>query len=272
MKTITKFAAVAVLGISSISTGQAETSITAADLLKQIDEERPLRISEATITGDLDFTRLKRKTRGGSYGGRVGQVKEFFTKLRAPLVLEDCVIEGGIITFREERKHLLLKENFVAFDAPVTLRRCHVHGQVDFERLTFYSHVIIEDCIFDQEVRLEKVRFSKPPTIRRNEFKKGLIDRETNLKEKPEAERQVARKKEKPMENPRIPVVLKNPSRRSVAIQFGKEKWTLSPRGSSTLQAVSGTKVYLTKNGKKLRVLFTVTPGVAGETFDVTRL
>ncbi|MGK0184912.1 MAG: hypothetical protein ACI9R3_000686 [Verrucomicrobiales bacterium] len=271
MNIFTKLAAVAIVGYFIVGTIQAET-ITAADLLQRIDGEKPVRIASATITGDLDFTRLKRKTRGGSYGGRVGQVKEFFTKLKAPLLLEDCVIEGGIITFREERKRLLLKEYFVAFDAPLTLRRCQVRGAVDFERLTFYGNVVIEDCVFDEKVRFEKVHFSKPPTILRNGFKKGLIDRETNLKEKPKTERRVAAKKEQPAAAFDIPVVLKNPSRRAVAIQFGKEKWTLSPKGTSTLQAASGTKIFLIKKGKKDRVLLTVTPEIAGETFDVTRL
>ena len=49
----------------------------------------PIELKGKTIVGDLDFTRLQKKYRGGSYGVRRGVVKEFFTKLRAPLVLRN---------------------------------------------------------------------------------------------------------------------------------------------------------------------------------------
>jgi len=42
--------------------------------------------------------------------------------------------------------------------------------------------------------------------------------------------------------------------------------------GTSTLQAAPGTKIYLTKKGKRDRVLLTLTPEIAGKKFDVTRL
>jgi hypothetical protein len=73
--------------------------LSATDLLKRIDQEKPIKLTNTTINGNLDFTQLERKTRGGSYGGRVGRVKEFFTKLRAPLMLEHCTINGDLITY-----------------------------------------------------------------------------------------------------------------------------------------------------------------------------
>jgi hypothetical protein len=38
------------------------------------------------------------------------------------------------------------------------------------------------------------------------------------------------------------------------------------------VQAAPGTKVYLMEDGKKERVLLTVTPKIVGKKFDVTRL
>lgn len=248
----------------------AKEQIPATDVLIRIDTEEPITIKNASIQGDLDFTQLRKKTPGGSYGGRVGMVKEFFTKLKAPLTLEDCVIEGGIITFREDRRRLLLKEFFVAFDAPLILRRCKITGPVSFERLTFYDRLVIEDCEFEEKVRIDQVRFSKAPEASGNTLHKGLENKRSNWDEETgnltDGDQELAKKE------PSIAIVLRNPSSQDVPIQFGDNKWNLSPRGNSTLRAAPGTKIYLTERGQKKRELLTLSPEMAGHIFDVTRL
>ena len=254
---------------SSVTWCHADT-VSAIDLLKRIDGEKPIELKGVSISGDLDFTKLSKKYRGGAYGGRVGRVKEYYTKLRAPLVLEDSTINGAIITFREERQRLLLKENFVAFDAPLVLRRCRIQGEATFESLTFYDKLVIEDCVFEKPVRFEKVHFAQAPEIVRNYFSKGLANRKTNWTRNSDAV--ITPVKKRPTGNPGLAVTLRNPSSQSVPIQFGDNRWNLSPKGHSTLLAAPGTKVYLTKDGEKKRVLLTITPEIAGQRFDVTRL
>lgn len=256
------------------ATGQPET-VSAEALLRRINAEESVRIHGKRIVGDLDFTALDNKYPGGSYGVRIGRVREIFTKLKSPLHLEDCVIDGAIITFTEERKRLLLKENFVAFDGPLILRRCRFLGPVTFERLTFYNEVVIEDCVFEKPVRIEKVRFIRPPTIGGNRFVDGIVHRDSNWSPIPDQPRTAGAETPKDgasdSDETDISIVLKNPSSRSVAIQFGKDRWNLSPHGSSTLRTAPGTSVYLLRNGKKDRLLLTVTPDIAGKTVDVTR-
>ena len=244
-------------------------SMPASDVLLRIDTEAPITIQNATIQGDLDFTQLRRKTPGGSYGGRVGMVKEFYTKLKAPLVLEDCVIDGSIITFREDRRRLLLKEFFVAFDASLTLRRCRITGPVTFERLTFYDRLVIEDCEFEDQVTVNQVRFSKTPEVSGNTLHKGLVNERSNWDEESGSlkggNQELAKKDES------IAIVLRNPSAHDVPIQFGDNKWNLSPRGTSTLRAAPGTKIFLTERGQKKRELITLSADLAGQIIDVTR-
>jgi len=260
---------IAALALTTIS-GFALESIPAADLLIRIDTEEPVTIKNATIQGDLDFTQLRRKTPGGSYGGRVGVVKEYYTKLRAPLVLEDCVIDGSLITFREDRRRLLLKEFFVAFDASLILRRCRITGPVTFERLTFYDGLILEECEFEDEVRIDKVRFSKTPQISQNTYQKGLVNQGSNWDEQTGkltgGDEKLAEKDDS------IVIVLRNPSAKDVPIQFEDNKWNLSPQSVSNLRAAPGVKIYLTERGQKKRELMTLTPEMAGQIFDVTRL
>lgn len=257
--------------IAQALNGMAEAPrMPASDVLLRIDTEEPITIQGAHIEGDLDFTQLNKKTPGGSYGARVGMVKEFYTKLRAPLTLEDCVIEGGIITFREERRRLLLKEFFVAFDAPLILKRCRIQGPAVFERLAFYDEVVMEDCVFEDELRFEAVRFSKAPQVSGSEFLEGLTNKKTNWD--PEKEELKASEDQKSEAQPSITLVLRNPSSQDVPIQFADNRWNLSPHGDSTLSAAIGTKIYLTGPGQRKRELLTVTREVAGQIIDVTRM
>ncbi len=242
----------------------------ATDVLIRIDTEEPITIKGATIQGDLDFTQLRRKVPGGSYGLRVGMVKEFYTKLKAPLVLEDCVIDGSIITFREDRRRLLLKEFFVAFDASIILRRCKITGPVTFEKLTFYDQLVIEECEFEDKVRFEKVRFSKTPEINANIYLKSLENNKTNWDEA--SGKLTDGNKELKKKDVSIAIVLRNPSAQDTPIQFGDNKWNLSPQSTSTLNATPGTKIFLLERGKKKRELMTVSKEMAGQIFDVTRL
>ncbi len=269
MKTAHLLTAISAFALATASV-TAKDVIPASDVLLRIDTEEPITIKNATIQGDLDFTQLRRKTPGGSYGGRVGVVKEFYTKLRAPLVLENCVIEGSVITFREDQRRLLLKEFFVAFDKSLILRRCRITGPVTFERLTFYDHLVLEDCEFEAPVRIDKVRFSNAPEVSGNTYHKGLVNERSNWDEHRGSltggDDELAKKDDS------IAIVLRNPSAKDVPIQFGDSKWNLSPRGNSTLRAAPGTKIYLTERGQKKRELMTLTAEMAGQIFDVTRL
>jgi hypothetical protein len=269
MKIAHHLSVLAALALTMSSTSALE-SMSAADVLLRIDTEEPITIKKATILGDLDFTQLRRKTPGGSYGGRVGVVKEYYTKLKAPLILEDCIIDGSLITFREDRRQLLLKEFFVAFDASLVLRRCRITGPVTFERLTFYDQMILEECEFEDEVLIDRVRFSKNPKISQNTYRKGLVNKGSNWDEKTgqltEGDEKLLKKDNS------IVIVLRNPTAKDVPIQFEDSKWNLSPRSTSNLRAAPGTIIYLTERGQKKRELMTLTPEMAGQIFDVTRL
>lgn len=249
---------------------QAPTKAQA--LLEKIDRGQPLKLKNAQITGDLDFTQLRDKRAGGSYGGRVGRVKEFYTQVNVPLVFENCEFTGSIVTFREERKRLLLKEYFVRIQSPITFKNCTFRKPVTFERLLFSKLVIIQDCVFEEPLRFEKMKFKDSPIINGNRYKKGIKNRKTNWTGKSLIQTTTQSKKERSKSSSGLSVTLKNPSFKSVQIEFGKHRWNLSPLGHSTLQAQPGTAIYLYEKGKRQRILLTLGKEIDGKTFDVTRL
>ncbi|MEZ4957005.1 MAG: pentapeptide repeat-containing protein [Saprospiraceae bacterium] len=268
--TITTCLMAACLLLSAISIAKAQgQAINASEIIDQINKMEPVEITGKTIVGDLDFSRLDKQFRGGSYGVRNGVVKEFYSKLHAPLQLKDCVIKGAIITFSSDQKPGLLKENFVAFDELASFENCRFEQDVTFERMTFYQGLVIKDCIFQEGLTFNKVHFSKPPVISGGNVLDQLKSKDTNWSSVPS---ELQPMPPMPNESNSVTLILRNPTLKSIDIRFERKTWTLSPLGYSSLVTEPGTEIYLLKNGKKDRLLLTAAKEMDGEEFDMSKL
>ncbi|MEZ4959928.1 MAG: pentapeptide repeat-containing protein [Saprospiraceae bacterium] len=245
----------------------AQNTISAAAILEKINRVEKVELDGAIITGDLDFTQLDKKYKGGSYGVRHGFVKEFYTKLQAPLILKNCTLQGAIITRSDQQTPGVLKENFVAFDEEVVFENCRFEETATFEQLTFYQGLTIRNCTFKDDLVFEKVHFSKPPIVEGNTCQGKLVNEKTNWSNE---EKQLIPPPVRPGNE--VTVILKNPTFRTIEIKFGKTKWSLSPKGESSLLTQVGEEVYLWKDGEKGRLLFTVSRDLDGQTVDVSKL
>lgn len=256
--------------LSAIPVGKTQSqTIRASEIIAQINKKEPVTISGKTIVGDLDFSRLDKQFRGGSYGVRNGMVKEFYSKLQAPLQLKDCVIKGAVITFSTDKNPGLLKENFVAFDELASFENCRFEQNVTFERLTFYQGLLIKNCIFSEGLTFNKVHFSKPPVITGGNVFDQLKNKDTNWSSDSST---LEPAPSKPDESNTVTLILRNPSLNSIDIRFGRTTWTLAPLGHSSLVTESGTEIYLLKNGKKDRLLLTAAKDMDGEELDMSKL
>ena len=244
----------------------AQTTLTADELLERIDKKEHVELEGVTITGDVNFEKLEKKYRGGSYGVRKGVVKEFFTKLRAPLILKNCRIEGEFITYSETEKPGVVRHNFTAFDEVAIFENCVFEEGVTFEKMTFYQGVEFRNCTFEDGLTFSKVHFSKPPVFENNEVKGRLVNRETNW------EKNNGSLTPPPPERETVTVVFKNTSLENVEIRFDRTTWTLNPLGKSSLLAEPGLEIYLWENRSKKRLLLTVTEEMEGQVFDVAKL
>lgn len=255
------------LGMVITVAGRAQTTISAGALLAQIERGESVNLEGAIITGDLDFTQLNNKKKGGSYGIRNGAVREYIAQVTAPITLTNCTLQGRIRTRSEEQDGRVRREYFTAFRAPLILENCRLQGDAAFESLTFDEQLTIRNCTFQENLTFEKIHFTTPPVLEENTYRGRLINRETNWPERAKASSPPPAPEEKA-----VTILLKNPSLAAVEIQFGADRWRLSPLGTSTLQTAAGQKIYLRKDGKRDRLLLTVTPEIAGKTIDVTKL
>lgn len=246
----------------------AQEVVQASDILQMVNKKEKVELEGVTIKGDLDFTSLNKKFRGGSYGVRKGVVKEYFTKLLAPLILKNCTIEGDIITFSENQTPGVLKENFVAFDEVAIFENCQFRGDVTFERMTFYQGIEIRNCTFEQKLNFDRVHFSIAPIIEGGNTMSQLSKRKTNWAE---IRGEIPKKEERDRSN-EVTIIFNNDTFKDVQIKFGFTTWNLNPLGKSSLLTDIGTDIYLFEDGKKQRVLLTASKENDGKEFKLSKL
>ena len=246
----------------------AQEVIQASDILQKINKKEKVELEGVTIKGDLDFTSLNKKFRGGSYGVWRGVVKEFFTKLLAPLILKNCTMEGDIITFSEKQTPGVLKENFVAFDEIAIFENCQFKGDVTFERMTFHQGIEIRNCTFDNKLKFNKVHFSIAPIIEGGNAIDRLDRSRTNWAE---IRGEAPKKKERDRSN-EVTIIFINDTFKDVQIKFGHTNWNLNSLGKSSLLTDIGTDIYLFENGEKQRVLLTASKENDGKEFKLSKL
>jgi hypothetical protein len=235
--------------------------------MKEINDGKSIEYENVTIRGDFDFTLIQKKSKGGSYGIRGGVAKEYIGKVTAPVMFKNCVFLGEVITFNENRLPGVRKENFTWFEAPVTFIGCTFQERAQFLRMNIKGLLKIEDCVFEDDIRFDKIGFAQTPIFQNNDIKGSFTNKRTNW-----LSEAVSLKSEKPRPANAVTVNLKNASLKKVNIKFGSNQWTLSPLGTSGLNTYVGQKIYLLKKGENKEILLEVTKAMDGQTIDVSKL
>lgn len=244
----------------------AQTHIQSDQIIQEINDGKSVQYENVTIRGDFDFTLIQKKSKGGSYGIRGGVAKEYIGKVMAPVTFINCTFLGEIITFKENRVPGVRKENFTWFEAPVTFRGCTFQERAQFLRMNIRGLLTIEDCVFEDDIRFDRVGFAQTPIFGNNDIKGSFTNKRTNW-----LSEAVSLKSEKPRPANAVNVNLKNSSFKKINIKFGSNKWTLSPMGTSGLETFVGEKIYLVKKGEPKEILLEVTKEMDGKTIDVSK-
>jgi hypothetical protein len=242
-----------------------QTVYQADDIIQQINNKETVQISDAVINGDLDFTQMKKKYKGGRYGIRGGIAQEYFTRIEAPLTFANCVFTGDIITRSEVKVGREKKENFTTINAAMTFADCAFDGLVTFESIGISEVLTFRSCIFKKTLRFEHASFDKEPVLEDNVYQEKFINQNTNWDANKD------RKTNHPsIADDMVSITLHNPTIRSIKIIFDEKHWNLSPFGKSGITSSVGTKIYIDgKDGKRLAM--TLDKDMDTQIFDISK-
>ena len=243
----------------------SQRTYEAQNIISMLDTKQEINISDATIVGDLNFTDIEKKYKGGRYGVKGGIAQEYFSRVSNNMTFTNCTFSGEIITQTEVWKGRERQENFTTFLAHITFKNCQFNENVTIESIRIMELLTIEDCTFEKSIKFKHANFDVVPVFQNNQINGRLVNEKTNWNQEiPAIE------KPQPRADDMVKITLKNPTLKKINIKFGNEKWTLSPISTSELERRAGTKIYIEEKGKD-RLLMVLDKSMDYTKVDVTK-
>lgn len=148
----------------------AKTKIKASDIIKQINEGRPVAYDNAEIEGDLDFTHLEneREARNGPFSHDNDLYKSTVT---VSVKFTDCVFLGNVFAYYNIPRH---NETHIAhFEKDAIFNNCIFKQASEFKYSEFKGVASFVGCTFNETANFKYAEFSNGPLFSNAKFDSG---------------------------------------------------------------------------------------------------
>ncbi|MCK5907624.1 MAG: pentapeptide repeat-containing protein [Flavobacteriales bacterium] len=165
---------------SSIAIGQ--TTISAEEILKEIDSGKNISYNNISIKGDLDLTTLKNNAdkKGGSFFN-MDDEKVVIT-INQDIKFENCEFNGRVIGYVNDDEDDILYST--RFKGKVTIKNCTFNKGLTFKYSSFYDVVTITDSKFEDDVEFKYANFDTNADFTGSSFYQGCNFKYANFEAK----------------------------------------------------------------------------------------
>lgn len=165
----------------------AQDRISGAELISRLDKGENIALTNVTITGDLDFTKLadREEDRKGDWGKQ----KAYRTYVRNMLSFENCTFSGKVIGYDSPQGNWnKSKEPMVNtdFDAKVAFVNCTFKEAVLFKYSNFDEMVSFYGADFQGKVNFKYTNFEEAINFSNTKFDGFANFKYTNFDEGPD--------------------------------------------------------------------------------------
>ena len=152
----------------------AQRTIDASDIIRQINEGKPVTFQDATITGILDFTALDNrelvKENGGWFGGGNDQYE---SKVEVKIEFIDCMFKDDVLAYYNDDDATYIAH----FEEPVKFEKCVFEEQSEFKYSEFARSSSFRESIFEEEANFKYAEFEND-----TDFSNCKFDGDANFK------------------------------------------------------------------------------------------
>lgn len=142
----------------------AQSSISGSEIIAMLDVGKDVSLSNVTITGDLDFTKLadREEEKKEGWGNRIN----YRLHVRNALSFVGCTFEGKVLGYFNEESNWNGKNNKplynVDFHDEVTFRDCNFRKDAHFKYSKFYDKTSFADSRFGDDALFKYTEFETP--------------------------------------------------------------------------------------------------------------
>jgi uncharacterized protein YjbI with pentapeptide repeats len=140
----------------------AQSTISAAKLIDQINSGADIALTNATITGDLDFTRINDRKQENS--GSWGSTESYRYHVRVGLSFVNCTFEGNVVGYRNEGEGKMSSNgplHNADFHKDVLFRDCMFKESVNFKYTTFHQDADFPGAKFEEKAGFKYTEFNE---------------------------------------------------------------------------------------------------------------
>lgn len=148
----------------------AKTKIKASEIIKQIDDGKPVEYTNVEIEGDLDFTHLanERLAKNGPFSHSNDLYKSTVT---VPVKFTDCTFLGNVFAYYNVPRH---NETHIAhFDKDAIFNNCEFKQASEFKYSEFNGIASFVGCTFNETANFKYAEFSSGPLFSNAKFDSG---------------------------------------------------------------------------------------------------
>lgn len=164
----------AILTLALSGFGQNKT-ISASEIVNQINSGKDVSIENATVIGNLDLTNLSNQINDSIYPENGKQAKVFSNKISQAVSFKNVKFTDKLNFFRKESNKTEIREYRVVFEKSVTFENCTFEKQTNFELTNFDGETSFANSIFKQKPLLIRIGLDKKPNLEGTIFEQGSI-------------------------------------------------------------------------------------------------
>ncbi len=163
----------------------AQSRISGSEIIAMLDDGKDVRLENATVTGDLDFTKLadREEEKKDGWGNRTN----YRCHVRNTLSFVNCTFEGKVLGYLSEGDGWNGKNNEplynVDFHDAVTFRDCKFTEDAHFKYSKFYDEATFADSRFDEDALFKYTEFETPVNFSNTNYRGSANFKYTDFEE-----------------------------------------------------------------------------------------
>lgn len=161
------------LATMATTTAQTTVRVLASDIIRQINEGRPVEYNNVEIEGELDLTNLENRRQKRSSSGLFdfGNNDLFESNVEVAVRFTNCTFLGDVLAYYHlERRN----ETYIAhFEKNAVFKNCTFRRASEFKYSEFNDAVSFEGSTFNEEANFKYAEFSTGPLFRNVRFDRG---------------------------------------------------------------------------------------------------
>lgn len=150
----------------------AQTRIQASDIIKQINQGRPVQYNNVEIEGTLDLTNLEnQRLERSSFNPFSGDNETYESNVEVSLTFNNCTFLGDVLAYYNVDRR---DQTYLAhFEKDVTFSNCVFKRASEFKYSEFNGKATFAGSTFNDEANFKYAEFSDGPSFSNAKFESG---------------------------------------------------------------------------------------------------